>query len=42
MCRISALLQDDFETALKDLAAAVHYDPNNAVAFYHRGCLLRK
>lgn len=36
------LLQGNFEAALKDLAAAVHYDPQNAVAFYHRGCLLRK
>ena len=36
------LLQGNFEAALKDLAAAVHYDPQNAVAFFHRGCLLRK
>lgn len=33
---------NDFERALRDLAAAVHFDPNNAEAFYQRGCLLRK
>ncbi|XP_068717425.1 uncharacterized protein [Montipora capricornis] len=32
----------DFERALKDLAAAVHFNPNNAEAFCQRGCLLRK
>ncbi|XP_015759885.1 PREDICTED: uncharacterized protein LOC107339154 [Acropora digitifera] len=33
---------NDFERALRDLAAAVHFNPNNAEAFYQRGCLLRK
>ncbi|XP_048585429.1 uncharacterized protein LOC5512045 isoform X2 [Nematostella vectensis] len=31
-----------FSKALPDLAAGVHYNPDNAVAFYQRGCILRK
>ena len=28
--------------AVEDLSAAIHLDPNNWEAFYHRGCILRK
>ncbi|XP_067848274.1 uncharacterized protein ttc6 [Heptranchias perlo] len=31
-----------FREAIEDLSAAIHLDPNCWVAFYHRGCLLRK
>ncbi|XP_071495128.1 uncharacterized protein [Diadema antillarum] len=34
--------QGMYKEAVADLSAAVHLDPNNNVAFYHRGCLLRK
>ena len=28
--------------AVEDLSAAIHLDPNNWEAFYHRACILRK
>ena len=31
-----------YVNAVEDLSAAVHLDPFNSVAFFHRGCLLRK
>ena len=34
--------QGMYPEAVADLSAAIHLDPNNSVAFYHRGCLLRK
>ena len=34
--------QGMFPEAVADLSAAIHLDPHNSVAFYHRGCLLRK
>lgn len=30
-----------YESALSDLSAAIHLDPSNWRAFYHRACLLR-
>ena len=35
------LLQGNYVQALQDLSAAIHLDPNNAAAYYHRACLLR-
>ncbi|XP_071844864.1 uncharacterized protein [Apostichopus japonicus] len=34
--------QGMYVEAVGDLSAAIHLDPRNSVAFYHRGCLLRK
>jgi tetratricopeptide (TPR) repeat protein len=31
-----------WQAALVDFSAAIHLNPNDALAFYHRGCLLRK
>ena len=31
-----------FQKAVQDLSAAVHLDPNNWQAFYHRACIFRK
>src|SRR4029434_3621774 len=31
-----------FNNAADDLSLALHLNPNNWLAFYHRGCLVRK
>ncbi|CAB1331169.1 unnamed protein product, partial [Coregonus sp. 'balchen'] len=31
-----------YQEAIEDFSLAVHLDPNDWLAFYHRGCLLRK
>jgi len=32
----------NYQSALKDFSAAIHFDPLNSIAYYHRGALLRK
>ena len=34
-------LQGRYVEALQDVSAAIHLDPNGALVFYHRACLLR-
>eukprot|EP00118_Oscarella_pearsei_P015724 m.143590 g.143590 ORF g.143590 m.143590 type:complete len:1883 (+) comp38394_c1_seq23:49-5697(+) len=34
--------QERFHEALADLSAAIHLNANSSIAFYHRGCLLRR
>jgi len=31
-----------FEKSIEDFSLAVHWNPSDWLAFYHRGCLLRK
>ena len=39
--RCHFMLRAYFES-LKDYSAAIHYDPTSFMAFYHRGCVLRR
>ncbi|KAM6462023.1 tetratricopeptide repeat protein 6 isoform 2-T2 [Liasis olivaceus] len=34
--------QKQYKNAVEDLSAGIHLNPHNWVAFYHRGCILRK
>ncbi|XP_025023839.1 tetratricopeptide repeat protein 6 [Python bivittatus] len=34
--------QKQYKNAVEDLSAGIHLNPRNWVAFYHRGCILRK
>lgn len=34
--------QEEYKKAAADFSAAIHLDPRNWLAFYYRGCILRK
>ena len=38
---LSHFYLEDFQAALLDFSATLHYDPGNWSAYYHRACLLR-
>ena len=36
------LMLQAFQESLKDFSAAIHFDPSSFLAFFYRGCILRK
>ena len=38
---LSYFYLEDYQPALADFSATLHYDPSNWAAYYHRACLLR-